>query len=70
MAAAFVAAEPDQRAQIERYVKRYVARALESKGERLDRFRKAADALSAEAAANGWNDELNEALLRGDFDGE
>lgn len=36
---------------------------------RLEAFRRAADTTGAEAQKNGWNDELNEALLRGDLDG-
>ena len=69
-ARAFEAAEPTRREQIALYVRSYIAQALLSKEERVSLFVQAADALGAEAEANGWNDELNEALLRGDFDDE
>ena len=34
----------------------------------LKEFREAADALGEQAQANGWNDELDAKLLRGDLD--
>lgn len=38
--------------------------------ESIERLKKLSDEIGKEAAANGWTDEMNEALLRGDFDHE
>jgi len=67
-AQAFEAAAPTTREQIARFVQGYVARALLSKEERIELFVQVADQVGATAQANGWNDELDAALLRGDFD--
>ena len=73
-AAAFRDTPVDEREEITRFLTDYVRVKMRSrkqtKEERLDAFRRAADALSASAQANGWTEEMNEALLRGDFDGD
>ena len=67
-AEAFQGADEAQKHQIAMFVNHYVNAALRTRGERSAQFRAAADALGASAQANGWNDELDAALLRGDFD--
>ena len=71
-AAAFQKVPADEQEEITRFLADYVRVKMRSRGqtkkERLDAFRRAADALSASAQANGWTEEMNEALLRGDFD--
>ena len=67
-AQAIASASEATREQIALLVKGYVSATVLSREARARRFREVADALGAEAAQNGWNDELNEALLRGDLD--
>ena len=40
----------------------------QTKRERVDALLRTTNELSAKAKANGWTDEMNEALLRGNFD--
>ena len=42
----------------------------QTKREKVDALIQTMEELSAQARANGWTDEMNEALLRGDFDDE
>lgn len=67
-AQAFESAPQTIREQIALFVQGYVSRALLSKEERVELFVQVADELGRQAQANGWNDELDAALLRGDFD--
>ena len=72
-AAAFLEASEDTREQITQFVASYVQSALQTRDfqtreEKSAALQEAADRLSAQAKANGWNDELDAALLRGDFD--
>lgn len=73
-AAAFEAARPQDRerfVQVAAAVLKATVRSGEtSRAEKADAVRRAADALSASARANGWTEEMNEALLRGDYDDE
>ena len=72
-ATAFHQASEDTRERIARFVASYVQGALQSdagrtREPRSARFQEIADALGREARANGWTDEMDAALLRGDFD--
>lgn len=69
-ARAFESAPQATREQIALLVRGYVSETILSKQERSKRFCAVADALGAEAASNGWSDDLNDALLRGEFDDE
>ena len=69
-AAAFREASADVREQIVERVAIYVREAVRA-GEtepRSARLQEIADALGREARSNGWTDEMDAALLRGDFD--
>ena len=73
-ASAFEAAAPRDR---ERFVqiaatmlKAAVRSSKRTRAEKAEALRRSADALSASAQANGWTEEMNEALLRGDYDDE
>ena len=70
-AAAFQEAPEDTREQITQAVADYMKATVRTEQERADRsasFRRVADEVGAIAQANGRNDELDAALLRGDFD--
>lgn len=65
---AFRAAPDATRERLTRLVGDYLRLALSDDG--LDAYRRAADALGADARAAGWTDDLDAALLRGDLDGD
>ncbi len=67
-AAAYEAAPEDQRRRLAEMAAGFLSAVLLPEDERLERFRRSADALGKEARAGGWNDELDAQLLRGDFD--
>lgn len=67
-AAAFDALPPDEQERLTLLLTAMLRAAVRSPADRLAAFRRTADALGAEAQANGWNDDLDAALLRGDFD--
>lgn len=64
----------DEREQIAQFLTDYVKTAVQSrertKRERADALVQTMKEVSAQARANGWTDEMDEALLRGDFDGD
>ena len=66
-ATAYQSASPTERRRIAQDFFRF---ALLPNGERTDAYRRAANALGADAQAAGWDGELDAALLRGDLDGE
>ena len=66
-AAAFESVPPDERERLARCAATFLQEMLDRRA-RSERFQEIADRLGAEAQANGWNDELDAALLRGDFD--
>lgn len=41
-----------------------------ARGEQAEALKRVSDEAGAEARSNGWNDDLDAALLRGDFDHE
>ena len=65
--AAYEAATEDEREHWNELAQSLLRGLLNTPEERLARFRKAADAVSAEAARNGWTEELDKQLLRGNF---
>ncbi len=70
-AAAFQEASKDAREQITQGVADFMKATVRTEQERAERSassRRVADETGAMAQANGWNDELDAALLRGDFD--
>ncbi|WP_420456624.1 hypothetical protein [Rubrivirga sp.] len=67
-AAAFRRAPADTRDRITQFVTDYVREAVRPDDTPAARIRRIADALGREARANGWTDEDDAALLRGDFD--
>ena len=69
-AAAFREAPESTREEITQFVARYVRDAVRTDASEppSSRLGQIADALGREARANGWTDELDAALLRGDFD--
>ena len=69
-ATAFESAPPQERERIEQLLLALLQLSVAPKETRLEAFREAADAAGREAQANGWTDDLDAALLRGDFDHE
>ena len=70
-AAAFRAASENTRDRVSQAVANYLKEVVRTERERAERvasFERVADRLGAMAQANGWTDELDAALLRGDFD--
>ncbi|WP_420456622.1 hypothetical protein [Rubrivirga sp.] len=70
-AAAFREASASARADIEQSVAEHIRQELadrRARARKADSFAAIADRLSREAEANGWTEEMNEALLRGDLD--
>ena len=67
-AAAYESATPEERERAASVASALLKASLSPRAGRLDAFRAVADATGAEAQANGWTDELDAALLRGDFD--
>ena len=67
-AAAFEAAPPQKREQLLLMAAAIIRASLAEREDKAEGVRRAAEALSREAQANGWTEEMNEALLRGDFD--
>ena len=67
-ASAFRAAAPSTQERITGFVADYLRVALLPETDRARAYHEAADALGASAGSNGWNDDLTDALLRGDFD--
>lgn len=67
-AEAFQAAPAAEQARLSSLVSALFRATLSSSEDREAQFRRAADASGREAQARGWNDELDQALLRGDFD--
>ena len=68
-AEAFQNAPPDKQEEITSALAEYAKDAL-LREERAAAVARAANTLAASAKANGWTEEMNEALLRGDFDGD
>ena len=68
IAAAYAAASPEERERIEYLASVFLRVSLLDRRSRSERFQDLADRLGAEARANGWTDEMDAALLRGDFD--
>ena len=69
-AAAYDSASPEERERIERRLTTLLRASLTSKQDRIDAFVDAADVAGREAQANGWTDDLDAALLKGEFDDE
>lgn len=67
-AKAYRSASEPERDTLARFAASMIRASLASRENRLQAFRDVADATGAEAQQNGWNDELDQALLRGDFD--
>ena len=67
-AAAYESASVEERERSARVAAAVIRASLVTEKTPGERFALLADRLGAEAQANGWNDELDEALLRGDFD--
>ena len=67
-AAAYAAASDDEREQLAQRAAVLVRLALLDHRSPSERFQQIADVLGWEARSNGWTDDMDEALLRGDFD--
>ena len=69
-ATAYRAASPAERDRLAGIAADLLRFALRPRDTRGEAYRRAADALGAEAQTRGWTDDLDAALLRGDLDGE
>lgn len=69
-ASAYRNASPALQSKLQERIRRSIRRALLSREAIVDEFDRITTEAGAHASAQGWTDELNEALLRGDFDHE
>lgn len=68
LAAAYESAPPEERERLAHLTTVLFRMSLLDRRSRSVRFQDLADRLGQEARANGWNDDLDAALLRGEFD--
>ena len=69
-ASAYRKASPDVKQAAQKKAAEIIRMALMSREERADEFDRFTAQTGAHARAKGWTDEMNEALLRGDYDHE
>ena len=69
-ATAYRNAPPEKQEQAKERARESMQRVLLTKEEAAQVFKHLTDDMGAYAASQGWTDEMNEALLRGDYDDE
>lgn len=63
-------ASPEDQDRIKQRAEQFLQRILMTREEAAHEFKRLTDKMGAYAASQGWTDEMNEALLRGDYDDE
>ena len=69
-ATAYRNAPPEKQERAKERARESMQRVLMTKEEAAQEFKRLTKEMGAYAASQGWTDEMNEALLRGDYDNE
>lgn len=63
-------APPEEQDRIKQRAEAFLQRILMTREEAAEQFKQLTEEMGAYAASQGWTDEMNETLLRGDYDHE